>query len=629
MINITAEDAKLFEQNGFTKEQVGATINHYREQGLSDEDIQARMNAKIGEFRGSDTLPQSEQPSGIDLTPSGMINKAGGVIGAGLAAPFVAARENMPLKDAYNTALERGNEFRANDKLAGAQDLITDIAAYSRLPMLKTVGGVGRAAQIGRFAGNAAIQGGTIGALESLKHRGDLSGFGSGTGTALGVQSAFAGLPYVGKGIQRAIENPNVQSALTKGLEILTSVPQKFSQRALDAELAGNSILSGKFNPETAYRPIEQKLTQAKGMLPTATDFGNQYYDLGQKALRGMENLENKAGADIVAALEPLSNKEVQNGGLKNAVDSIIKSFGKGGVYNAALEESPQLVNYINNSLNKKGLTLMDLHRIKEALYNKGYAADALREGTTAEVARGVANQINNYLRKVSPSYAKPNDVYSVIKDVTRGLDSQNTIGSKLKNIGSTNSALSGLDQRLKNVDNLLPQPNKFYKRAQDIVNAENEVNNIVNTIGKQYERNPRLLANRTDEAFEQALEDLQSRTGVKFMDNLNDIRAREALEKLLPGQGGGSGSAQGAGNLIRAGLAGSGLTAGALFHNPLVLPGIASMSPKIMAKGTIQNLGKIYNAASKKVPLSVQKVINPLAIMLASPMLYGGITND
>ena len=51
MINITAEDAKLFEQNGFTKEQVGATINHYREQGLSDEDIQARMNAKIGEFR--------------------------------------------------------------------------------------------------------------------------------------------------------------------------------------------------------------------------------------------------------------------------------------------------------------------------------------------------------------------------------------------------------------------------------------------------------------------------------------------------------------------------------------------------------------------------------------------------
>ena len=36
MINISAEDAKLFQDNGFTKEQIGATINHYRKQGLSD-----------------------------------------------------------------------------------------------------------------------------------------------------------------------------------------------------------------------------------------------------------------------------------------------------------------------------------------------------------------------------------------------------------------------------------------------------------------------------------------------------------------------------------------------------------------------------------------------------------------
>ena len=435
MINISADDAKLFEQNGFTKEQVGATINHYREQGLSDEDIQARMNDKINSFKTSTQTqePQDEQ-KGVDLTPSGLVDKAVNTITAGIEAPYRMVRDKQSLPEAIKSGYE--SSVKTQKKLdeqmpitRGSEKFLTDIAAYSQIPMLRGGG-------VGRFIGNAALQGGLPGGLETLKREGDLSGLGVGTGIAAGLQGALAGVPYVGRGVQRVIDNPNVQNAVTKGLEVLTSVPQKFSQKALDAELAGNSILKGKFDPESAYRPIEQKLTQAKGMLPDAASFGNEYYNLGKKAVQGMENLENQAASDIVAALEPLSNKEVKNGGLKSAVDSIINNFGKGGVYNSAKEEAPQLVNYINNSLNKEGLTLMDLHRIKEALYNKGYAADAAREGTTAQVARGVANQINNYLRRVSPDYAKPNDVYSIVKDVTRGLDSQNTIGSKLKNIG-------------------------------------------------------------------------------------------------------------------------------------------------------------------------------------------------
>ena len=57
---------------------------------------------------------------------------------------------------------------------------------------------------------------------------------------------------------------------------------------------------------------------------------------------------------------------------------------------------------------------------------------------------------------------------------------------------------------------------------------------------GRQYQRNPRLLGNINDEARNNALNDLQRMTGSKFMDNLEDIRAREALEKFFPGQGGG-----------------------------------------------------------------------------------------
>lgn len=586
---------------------------------MDNRELATRMVEKYPQYNDVTFDTPKQEKRGIDLTPSGLVKQGLATV----AAPIRGAIYGEDFKTARETGLNNLENFKP---LGGLYDTAFDIGVYSRLPMLR---GASLPGKVGAFTGNAAIQGGLPGALESLKREGDLSGFGSGTGIAAGINAGINSIPYVGRGISRVVNNPNVQNAVTKGLEVLTSVPQKFSQRALESELAGNSILSGKFNPETAYRPIEQKLTKAKGMLPDAASFGNEYYNLGQKAVQGMENLEQKAGEDIVAALEPLSNKEVKNGGIQNAAKTIINSFGKGGVYNSALEESPQLVNYINNALNKEGLTLLDLHRIKEALYNKGYAADALKEGTTAKVARGVAEQINNYLRGVSPGYAKPNDVYSVVKDVTRGLDSQNTIGSKLKNIGSTNSALSGLDQRLKAVDNLLPQQNKFYKQAQDVVKNEDEVNNIINTIGKQYERNPRLLANRTDEAFEQALGDLQNRTGVNFMDDLNNVRAREALENLFPGQGGGSGSNQGFGNLMRTALIGGAPTAALITHNPLTLAGLAAISPKIMAKGTIKNLGRLNNLKNVNINDNVRRLLNPLVIRTAAPLLYGGISND
>ena len=51
MITVNEEDKKLFEQNGFTYEDVGNTINHYRQEGLSDDDIQLKINNRISEFK--------------------------------------------------------------------------------------------------------------------------------------------------------------------------------------------------------------------------------------------------------------------------------------------------------------------------------------------------------------------------------------------------------------------------------------------------------------------------------------------------------------------------------------------------------------------------------------------------
>ena len=534
----------------------------------------------------------------IDLRPSGLINKATDYL---VGVP-TSAIESLVTKKPYKEVLNKNiNAFNKAEQLPAMKrgDVLTDTAAAFMLPEVKAFQGAGALANLGNRALTGAYQGGLINGVESLANKGDLSGAVGGAGTGLAVNIALPpAIQQTAKGIEKVINNPMFRKGTANTLEALTSVPSKYSDIALENELAGNSIFAGKFDPETAYIPIERKLREAKGLLPTAEDFAKQYRVLGERATQGINELEQKAAAEINDVLGSLHNKKIKNHTPQLLADSVINSFGAGGVYNAAEDLAPGLVNNIKNNLGRKGLTLMDLHRIKEGLYDVGYAAAGAREGTKANVARGVANQINNYLRGVAPKYKAPNERFAVVQDVKRGLTGDTTIAGKIKDIGQSNNILSGLDERLHTLDNLLPQANKFVKEAKTLANSENEINAIKNTIGKQYERNPRLLSNRNDEVFEQALNDLQAKTGVNFMDDLNKTRAREALENIFPGQGGGSGSAQGFGNLVRTSIIGGTPTAALLTHNPLALAGLGAVSPKFMAQGTIRNLGKLNKAA-------------------------------
>ena len=190
MINISAEDAKLFQDNGFTKEQIGATINHYRQQGLSDDDIQLKINDRLSSFGKAPV----EEKKGIDLTPRGI----GNAIGNALAAPITAKRENVPLKEAFDINAQRTEDFNNEHKLGNA---IADFALYAQLPVLKGAQGASALAKGGNFLANAAIQGGLPGLLEGAKEGNALEGAGAGTGIAAGVQGALSGLPTVGRGI--------------------------------------------------------------------------------------------------------------------------------------------------------------------------------------------------------------------------------------------------------------------------------------------------------------------------------------------------------------------------------------------------------------------------------------------
>lgn len=57
-IIVSEEDTALFEQNGYSYDDVHATVQHYREVGLSDDEIQNKINSRLNEFK---TVPQNHR----------------------------------------------------------------------------------------------------------------------------------------------------------------------------------------------------------------------------------------------------------------------------------------------------------------------------------------------------------------------------------------------------------------------------------------------------------------------------------------------------------------------------------------------------------------------------------------
>ena len=267
----------------------------------------------------------------------------------------------------------------------------------------------------------------------------------------------------------------------------------------------------------------------------------------------------------------------------------------------------------------------IDLHNIKEMLYDKAnYETQA---GTIRnDVLKGMANQVNNFLRTKVPEYQKPNDVYSMVKDLERGLGglNQNTVAGKLTNYGNVNNTLSGYDTKIKQLNDLLPREQQFLPRVKEIIADQNEINNIQHLIGDNFVRTPRSLEKVYDLERLQALENLQNKTGVNIMDEFNNVRAREALEQPAPGQGGGSGSAQGfINNVLRPAISTTATALGTLgggFYGGLSSGLISTLlySPKIMGQGYVKVGGspflqKLFASQGQEAP------------QWFVPLLYGG----
>lgn len=240
---------------------------------------------------GSTQQPAQPKKVGVDLTPSGLINQFTNTVSSGLASPIVALKEGLPLNEAYDLAKERGLQARANDPMAKAQDFITDMAAYSALPILRGGG-------IARFGANALIQGGAPGLLEGLKEGKPLQGLGGGTAIASAIQS----IPYVGKPI-------------VKGLGLVPGVTKGIAQNI------------ARINPETLERVVKPdsialdlSKDQAQNLLMNTTEQVRNAYN----------NVLAKRGQEVGEAIKNLRQGEyapVKVDDIKDDITSIFNQY--------------------------------------------------------------------------------------------------------------------------------------------------------------------------------------------------------------------------------------------------------------------------------------------------------------
>ena len=687
----------------------------------------------------------------------------------------------------YGMQVPFGQSIKSEFQKAG-QNLVPSV----NLATAVYTGGLGTAKGLLPAVGKASLQGAIQGGVEGLT--GGLADEGlSVNALKRGLQGAEIGgsvagaiqtIPYVGKPIAKALNNPQVQNAITSGIELLTSVPKKYSDLALKAELAGKSILGGKFNPETAYQGVERKLRTAKGMLPTDKQYKEQYKQIGnqvreklKKAIKPNEYFDemfNKLGAksgeyvqslrsaageavgkakkglkgsldrfdyqDLINDIEQtfkaqqkdlINPAEYDTGGLKQELIDLVKSgtrFNKrvvdptkpatafDNLYShfldyieqnktnpniinnaqAALGQmtknlKPEMQNYYSNALNQDldniinygKVTPESLEGIVDWIGQQAKFRDNKYATPYAEpILQQLYGKFSNRLKNISPDLVKSNKEFSnlmsklkalgideekipsakmaeIIKNYVYGNGKQVRSGQNvvledllspdlMKSVNELGNTYTAQQQLQKNIgEGILNDISKYQnapyatqealekiapeqvEQFAKLLNEQTTQKDILKPISAQaFERNPRLLSNRNDVATEEALGYLQERSGINFMNELEQIRAREALEALLPGQGGGSGSAQGFGNLLRTSMLGGVPSLAAITHNPLLLGGFGLMSPRITGKGLIKNLGNLYRGLENPNVNSLRQIAVPSAVQLM-PLQGGVVYND
>lgn len=384
---------------------------------------------------------------------------------------------------------------------------ISRLAPYAALPFA----GIG-------LAGQAAITGGgrVIGGL--AEGEGVPQALKSGA-IAAGTESAIGKGLKLAKPVAKALEKPAKETAAFVG-NILSSVPRESIEKAIS-------------NP----RILKTKDT---------------YTDLGKKAKEGLQKLLKESGTRKKQETRILKQSEKQfdlSTFVNRQKQLLEKKAGQQSVY------TPQEKVDINTIL------------------------DNVKRERSPEGLREIMDQIDN----TSQLYKDP---ATVSKRTSKG-------DKKLKEI--SNKIRSQLKTEVEGVAELREQTK--------------EVLEIKEILGKKLAKNKdasKLLKRQQDDVTQEALQKLDDLLPEpnKFLNKAENIKIKEQFSKIFPGQGGGAGGAEGVANLLRVGAG--------LATTPLALPFISPLAQKA-AIGTLPTIGKGLQVAGRAIPKAAAMAVTPI----------------
>lgn len=671
-VGITQSELDIFKQNGLNDAQVKETINNYRSDGLSDADIRKKIDSKLTEFSSAETAPQQvgkntyalgatksyvggkTQPSNLGALelPVDLVEGAlpiVGSIGGGLAG--LATGGPLGAIGGAGAGAGTGALLRRNIEISRGEKPFATSDTNVPLETLKYAGGEG-----------------IWGAL------GEATGLGVAKGASVGLPKLASKFPQISEFLQSvpqkygeiALKAEQAGQSLFKDKFDFKTAYHPIEQKIIQARNAidKGDVYRTKF--KELARSVNEKM--AKSMTPDS-EIGSRFYDVGQKVLNGLETVKATSEQAIQTALNKLPNTtNINTSELLNDLNNLVQGYAKGGKINPAGQRASKEVDMVYRLLSEQTengvapavLKPIDLHNIKEILYDM--ANYETPQGIKNTVIKNMATNINNKLRKISPEYADANDAYSTYKKIEQEAGGINptTIANKLSTMSEKTAQMSGFNRNIQKVNALLHPDSRFLddvyalehlqssqkaiqknignlktmevydspgvsletKRALETLYPEeveqylkikkdaDESKEILKAIGQKYQRNPRLLSNINDQETQILLQQLQEKSGINFLDDLEKMRARELYSKVFPGQGGGSGSDQGLGNIVRGSL----ITTSAL-KSPLMLPLASLFSPKYGGQPMIKSLGNIPS------PMSLNRGLGAIGTGIGSLM--------
>ena len=389
---------------------------------------------------------------GIDISPRSI----GQTIGNALATPIIAQKENLPLKEAYNIATQKTEDFN-NEPINKVGNAIGDIALYSALPAGNIIKGTGALAKTGNFITNAAIQGGLPGVIEGTKEGNGLAGGLTGTGIAATVQ----GLPGIAK--------------------------------------LGGLVFKHSF-PGLKAKTVEQLIKpNSKALDLTEETAQNLLMDTTERIQKDYRNLLNSAGEAVnQASLRLPEERGVFASSLKNSLNDIYSGHSVSGVeglnpaYDVAGDIYNDLINKIDLASDVKDIGKVSAPKLADIMGTvKNYPINW--QTSTAKDRQALLKQIygdfSRRLGNLSPELRNANKAYSKLAkfDDNEGLKQiinpsvidGNKIDSASTALRNYNSTITkgNTNRNIQDLEKLLVSKGKQpFLNDIDDVNAANEL---------------------------------------------------------------------------------------------------------------------------------------------------------